>query len=130
MRYSRQRELILAALKAVRNHPTAEDIYHSVAAVEPNISLGTVYRNLNQLADAGEILRIPSANEKDRFDGYPDPHFHFHCSCCGRVYDLPETVNPAVDGFLNALSAQIGTVGGPERILLEGKCTACMKGNN
>ena len=89
MRYSKQRELILETLKGVSSHPTAEELYEMVRKSDPVISLGTVYRNLNQLAENGDILKITSSNGGDRFDFPRFPHFHFRCTACGCVSDIP-----------------------------------------
>lgn len=89
MRYSRQREAILSFLVSRKDHPTADVIYSHVKEEYPNISLGTVYRNLAQLADAGIIRRL-SFGDADtvHFDADTSPHHHFVCSGCGRVMDL------------------------------------------
>ena len=59
-----------------------------IREVYPNISLGTVYRNLNLLADQGEIVKINCRDGSDRFDGNPNPHYHFLCNQCGKVTDI------------------------------------------
>ena len=63
-------------------------VYLHVKEEFPNISLGTVYRNLNLLADIGEITKIPTPDGGDRFDGRTDSHYHVICSGCGNVFDL------------------------------------------
>ena len=85
-RYSRQRELIYNCLRSTKAHPTAEMIYQMLKPEHPKLSLGTVYRNLNQLADAGIITRMPFHVE--RYDADTSPHGHFCCDECGKVYDL------------------------------------------
>ena len=74
MKYSRQRESILNSLNEKLNHPTAEMVYNCVKKEQPNISLGTVYRNLNLLTDIGEVIKIPTPDGGDRFDGNVMPH--------------------------------------------------------
>ncbi len=94
-RYSRQRESIQDYLNTHRTHPTAEAVYLGLKKKFPNISLGTVYRNLNYLADVGEILRISSVSGPDRYDGNVSPHYHFICTSCGKVLDIdmePQTM--------------------------------------
>ena len=86
-RYSRQRELIYDCLRGMKIHPTAEMIYQTLKPEHPKLSLGTVYRNLNQLADWGVITRMPFHVE--RYDADITPHAHFCCDGCGRVFDLP-----------------------------------------
>lgn len=90
MKYSRQRAAILSFLQSRRDHPTAELVYSNVKEAFPNISLGTVYRNLNQLAEAGLIAKHRfGILGTDHFDHNTSPHYHFVCSCCNAVIDLP-----------------------------------------
>ena len=79
-RYSRQRELIYRTLKASHEHPTAEMIYQALKPTNPNLSLGTVYRNLNLLVEEGIIARM--SFQVERYDADLSPHAHFACSCC------------------------------------------------
>ena len=88
LKYSRQRESIKEYLNNTCEHPTADAVYLHVKQEYPNISLGTVYRNLNLLSDLGEIIKITTPNGGDRFDGRIKPHYHFCCTTCGRVIDL------------------------------------------
>lgn len=85
-RYSHQRELIHQALMHTDEHPTAEMVYNWLKPANPNLSLGTVYRNLNLLADEGVVKRMSFPVE--RYDAETRPHPHFQCHGCGRVYDL------------------------------------------
>jgi Fur family ferric uptake transcriptional regulator len=85
---TKQRAVILDALRIVRTHPTADEIYSMVRKRLPRISLGTVYRNLDILAASGEILRLERAGAQKRFDGFPIPHQHVLCRKCGRVGDV------------------------------------------
>ena len=87
-KYSRQRECILKNLQSRRDHPTADMVYESVQVEEPNISLGTVYRNLSFLTENGQILKISTGIGPDHFDGFTEAHNHFACRKCGRVLDL------------------------------------------
>ena len=87
---SRKRETIRTILKNTDTHPSAETIYLQVKNVYPNISLGTVYRNLNQLIELGEIEKVSGTVGSDRFDGNPKPHNHFFCTCCDAIIDLPD----------------------------------------
>ncbi|MBI5418458.1 MAG: transcriptional repressor [Deltaproteobacteria bacterium] len=90
-RNTRQRAVILDVLKNTESsHPTAETIYREARKVLPNISLGTVYRNLNFLRGQGLVREIRSNNEaSSRFEGERPPHAHFHCTCCQTVHDIP-----------------------------------------
>lgn len=89
MKYSRQRQLIYNFLMTRKDHPTADVVYQNVRQEFPNISLGTVYRNLTLLADRGEIQRLQVGDGVDHFDGDTSLHCHFVCSDCGSVTDLP-----------------------------------------
>lgn len=90
MKFSRQRAAILSFLQSRRDHPTAELVYSNVKEEFPNISLGTVYRNLSQLAEAGMIAKHSFGHLGiDHFDYNTSPHYHFVCNCCNAVIDLP-----------------------------------------
>lgn len=88
-----QRKAILRAFEAAgRTHPTAETLYHLAKKELPRISMGTVYRNLSDMSDRGEVLRIPVADGPDRFDRNLSRHDHAICRVCGRLFDLPAGV--------------------------------------
>lgn len=89
-RSTRQRTLILEILKGSCDHPTAETIYLEARRALPNISLGTVYRNLNFLREQGLAREIrPAGESSSRFDGNCRPHAHFYCTECRTMTDLP-----------------------------------------
>lgn len=88
MKHSRQREAIRQNLMNRYDHPTAETVYMDIKEDFPNISLGTVYRNLSLLSDLGEIQKITTGAGPDRFDGNPKPHCHFQCRTCAQVLDI------------------------------------------
>jgi Fur family transcriptional regulator, peroxide stress response regulator len=89
-RNTRQRAVILNILQETNSHPTAETIYRAARRVIPNISLGTVYRNLNFLRDQGLVLEIrPKDGGSSRFEGRQTPHAHFHCMGCNGLLDIP-----------------------------------------
>ena len=77
LKRSKQRESIKKFLISRYDHPTAETVYMNIKEEFPNISLGTVYRNLSLLADIGEIQKLSTGIGPDRFDGNPKPHYHF-----------------------------------------------------
>jgi len=87
-RMTKQRKAILEVLKDTDIHPTADWIYEQVKEEIPNISLGTIYRNLNVLAEMGEIMILDYGSTYSRFDGIPENHYHFQCTECEGVYDL------------------------------------------
>lgn len=88
LKHSKQRELIKAFLMTRKDHPTADVVYTNVRQQNPNISMGTVYRNLTLLADLGEIQRLRVGDGVDHFDADTSPHYHFVCTECGSVIDL------------------------------------------
>lgn len=88
MKYSKQREALLTLLKSTRSHPSADWLYCELRKEFPNISLGTVYRNLALLADNGDILRITTDSGKEHFDGFTDKHYHFVCRHCDEIRDI------------------------------------------
>ena len=88
LKYSRPRASIKEYLMSTADHPTADTVYLHVRKEFPRISLGTVYRNLNLLADMGEAVKITTPHGGDRFDGRTDPHYHVVCTSCGKVFDL------------------------------------------
>lgn len=88
LKHSKQRDSIMEFLATRNDHPTADTVYMNVREIFPNISLGTVYRNLTLLADIGEIARIRVGDGVDHFDADTSPHNHFICKNCGSVMDL------------------------------------------
>jgi len=88
LKHSKQRDSIIEFLSTRKDHPTADVVYMNVRQAFPNISLGTVYRNLTLLADIGEIARLRLGDGIDHFDYNAAPHYHFICSSCGSVIDL------------------------------------------
>ena len=120
-RYSKQRELIYQCLMDTREHPTAEMLYHWLKPENPSLSLGTVYRNLNLLADEGLITRMPFPIE--RYDANTQPHSHFRCRKCGAVYDLEGVEYDA------ALDEKVGVLNGHQvdrhDLVFSGICTHC-----
>lgn len=120
-RDTKQRRLVLEAVQARRDHPTAEQIYEDVHAVAPNVSCGTVYRNLNCLADDGAIchVRVPGA---DRYDLRTDLHYHMFCVKCKKVIDAPYPYKVDLDA---ETMLQSGYQIIRHRIIFEGLCPEC-----
>jgi len=88
-RTTKQRRLILEELRNTDRHPTADEIFGLVRSKLPRISLGTVYRNLEVLAEQGLVQRLDSGGGQRRFDARTEDHYHVRCLRCGRVADLP-----------------------------------------
>jgi len=85
-----QKRIILDELGKTKKHPTAETLYSIIKKRLPEISIGTVYRNLEILTQRGKAQRIIDRKRKNRFDGNIDRHFHIECSSCNRLEDLPK----------------------------------------
>ena len=98
LKYSRQRESIREFVKASKEHPTADDVYASIRKEYPNISLGTVYRNLSLLVELDEIVKVPTGDGPDRFDGNAKPHSHFICTRCHNIFDIAKNFDGEIHG--------------------------------
>jgi Fur family peroxide stress response transcriptional regulator len=122
LKYSRQREAILEELRKRHDHPTADLLYRSLRESFPRISLGTVYRNLNLLADLGQISRIRCEEGMEHFDCDTCDHYHFVCRSCGKILDLPMDIITDLDA--RAESAGVGSVE-THSLLFYGRCSAC-----
>ncbi len=92
VKMTKNRVAIVAELKKLTNHPTADELFGIVKKHYPKISLGTLYRNLTLLSQLGVIRKIDTGN-KSRFDGNTCFHYHARCIRCGRLIDLPEKYN-------------------------------------
>jgi Fur family ferric uptake transcriptional regulator len=96
-RNSRQRELILEIVRSTMDHPTAEWVHRQARRHLPRISVATVYRNLKELAGEGEIHELHGGGQSARFDGNTGQHYHVLCVMCGRMADLPISVDRRVE---------------------------------
>ncbi len=122
MRYSHQRERIFRAVTESSNHPTANVVYDALKLEMPKLSLGTVYRNLNQLVDAGRLRRIPLADGGCRFDKVSPAHSHLVCDSCGAVSDM---ALPAFAPLGQEIERQTGFTLRSYDVVLRGVCHAC-----
>jgi Fur family transcriptional regulator, peroxide stress response regulator len=121
-RRSRQRDTILKVVINTKTHPRADWVYEQVRKEIPNISLGTVYRNLKSLAEAGEISQLELAGSTSRFDGNMDNHYHFRCRKCGDMYDLDEPVDRSIE---KRIAQKTGFKITQQHLELLGLCTKC-----
>ena len=121
-RNSKPRELVRNILFSGRLfHPTADDVYAEIRKKKSNISLGTVYRNLNLLSQAGEIRKISGVGEQDRFDFHTKEHSHFKCTLCRTLTDIfitPRCYKKLADDGYMVISTNI---------VIEGICPKCAK---
>ncbi|GFM38101.1 Fur family transcriptional regulator [Desulfovibrio psychrotolerans] len=120
-RMTKQRRVILEELRRVTTHPTADEVYDMVRQRLPRISLGTIYRNLDVLAESGEILKLESAGNQKRFDGNIMPHAHIRCTRCGRLGDVMNVPARIPAGGAEAEGFFITGA----RVEFEGVCNAC-----
>lgn len=97
MRLTAQRQIILEELGKVTSHPTANEVYDMVRKRLPRIGLGTVYRNLELMAETGLILKLEVGGTQKRFDATTNLHYHVRCSECGRVDDIELPVQSKLD---------------------------------
>ena len=97
MRLTAQRQVILEELAKVSSHPTANEVYDMVRRRLPRIGLGTVYRNLELMADVGVILKLEVGGTQKRFDATVVPHYHVRCTACGKVNDIEIAVQEQIN---------------------------------
>jgi Fur family transcriptional regulator, peroxide stress response regulator len=121
---SRQRERILSILQNTDTHPTASWVYDELKKEFNNLSMGTVYRNINILVDQNLVQKIEAGSSFDRFDANTDVHYHFICKECGCIDDLP--LEKMAD--LNKMvSRETGYQAESHRLDFYGVCPACSK---
>lgn len=95
-----QNSLVFEAVKKLQCHATADEIYNEIVKDYPNISKGTVYRNLQRLSEMGEIKKIEIPGEADRFDHLCHDHYHARCVECGRIFDVDMEYIPDMEKFI------------------------------
>ena len=117
---TKQRQLILEAVRATNSHPTADELFQMIRRELPTISLATVYRNLNFLSEIGEIRKLAMPGMPDRFDWRMDPHDHMVCDTCGQVVDfvLPHDLGQEI---ASACGAQVDGY----TLVAHGTCAHC-----
>lgn len=124
MNYSKQREIILDTLSKNAIHPTAEALLEFLKRDDSNVGMTTLYRNLNQLADAGLIKKIDGLEPSAHFDHNNFEHYHFICEKCKKVYDIPSSVAPdLVKNTTEATGFDITS----HDIVFHGICSECKR---
>lgn len=124
MNYSKQREKILNTLTENTIHPTAEELLEILKRENSNIGITTLYRNLNQLSDAGIIKKIDGLESSAHFDHNTHEHYHFICNMCKRIYDVPSDVAP---DLVNNTRMATGFDIENHDIVFHGVCSDCKK---
>lgn len=127
MRYSKQNDEILKVVLESCNHPDAKEIYNLVKKKIPNISLGTVYRNLNILASEGKIRRLLMQDGNDRFDKTLYEHNHVMCVKCGMVCDTDLLID---SNEIKKVENETGFKITSCNFNINGICKDCMEGRN
>ncbi len=126
MRLTTQRQIILEELGKVTSHPTANEVYDMVRRRLPRIGLGTVYRNLELMADVGVILKLEVGGTQKRFDATVEPHYHIRCSSCGKVNDIAIAVQEQINQVAEKAS-NYKILG--HHIEFTGVCSSCQEKN-
>ena len=120
-RHSRKRDAILNCIRQSRVHPSAEWIYAQLKPEHPDLSLGTVYRNLALFRESGEVVCVATVRGADRLDACTEPHAHFICEQCGAVLD----VDVPQDDRRSDLETRYGVRVRRSELLFRGVCSAC-----
>ena len=122
-KHFRTRDAILSCLRPTELHPSADGVYERGKQEIPDISLATVYRNLNLFKEQGLIQSLGTVNGVERFDGNTAPHVHYICTGCGRVVDLPGLSVP--EDLNYAAEAESGGRGAACQLTFTGICGKC-----
>ena len=126
-RETKQREAILRVLMNTKSHPTADLIYDEVKKEIPNISKGTVYRNLKVLQESGQVSELNLNGTISRFEVKQDSHYHFRCEKCGRVSDIDMPVDRELDRHIEKIT---GLKISYHQLEFRGLCKDCQKRNS
>lgn len=127
-RYSEKRDAIWRALCATVEHPSAEQIYETVRKQYPEISLGTVYRNLTQFREWGQVKSVGVVNGQERFDANVLPHPHFICHRCGAVIDLHQIPKESISAELVMQRYPVSVE--YQELVFHGICHTCQEKSN
>ena len=122
-KHSKKRDAILNCIRSTRCHPTADWVYQQLKPEIPDLSLGTVYRNLAMFREEGMIQSLGTVHGMERYDGNTAPHTHYICTTCGQVIDLENVELPTalVESAAEAAGGSITTY----QLLFNGKCRSC-----
>ena len=120
--YSKQREEIKAAVSVIGFHPTVDEIYEIVKKKNSTASKSTVYRNLYELTNEGEIKELVVQGVK-RYDADDSDHSHAVCNCCGKIFD----VDIVIDGLKQKITKLQGFQISNYQVIVEGICQECGK---
>lgn len=127
-RFSKKRQAILMALQSTCEHPTAEWLYQKLKPEHPDLSLGTVYRNLTLFREQGVVRGVGVVDGHERFDANTADHPHFVCKRCHAVIDIPAIESG--DAVERAVSATYGFLADSHDLTVYGTCGGCMQGDH
>ena len=120
-----QRQLVIAAVRFLADHPTAEEVYDRITMEYPDISKGTVYRNLNSLVESGLLGKVSVPSGADRFDHILARHYHIKCNHCGKFMNVENL------DYFHDLDDKLATATGFKMehhdIVFSGLCPECQK---
>lgn len=122
-KHFRKRDAILTCLRQTTVHPSAEWVYAKLKPEYPDLSLGTVYRNLALFKQQGLITSLGTVNGVERFDGNIAPHVHFVCTGCDAVIDLPKVQVP--ESLNSSAEESVGGTVNSCQLTFTGKCSQC-----
>ena len=122
-KHFRKRDAILTYLRGTNAHPSAETVYADLKQQIPDLSLGTVYRNLSLFKEQGLIAGVATVNGVERFDGNTAPHVHFICNDCSAVIDMPQLQVP--QQLTQSAEQQIGGTIDQCQLSFTGTCRDC-----
>ena len=122
LKHSKQRDAIYSLLASVKTHPTAEWLFTELKKEYPNLSLATVYRNVNLLCDTGDIIKLDIGDGSEHFDATVQPHSHFICKNCNSVTDL---LLPSADNLNNEAEHLNDVLVEGSSIVFSGLCQTC-----
>lgn len=120
-----QRQLVIAAVRFLANHPTAEEVYDRIIQEYPDISKGTVYRNLNSLVESGLLGKISVPSGADRFDHILARHYHIKCTRCGKFMNVEHF--EYIPDLEDKVAALTGYKMDHHDIVFSGVCPDCQK---
>ena len=122
MRNTVQRKIILDIVKQMHSHPTVETVYQEVQKEYPSISKATVYRNLHQLAESGEIRAVILTDSPERFDDRLSRHYHFRCKACDTIFDVDMEY---LSGINEIVQNHYGFQVDEHDVIFQGVCSEC-----
>lgn len=122
-KYSRQQDVVRESIMNRFDHPTAEQVYKTARRNCPKISLATVYRNLDRLVNEGVVNKFTVQDEPDHYDPAQEEHYHVHCKCCKRIYDIETKIYCQLSDIIREQTEiEMESI----QLLAEGICKKCI----